>query len=457
MKKNKRKRRQKMIDLDALEQINLNAAGVDIGAEEIYVAIPKGRDKEGVRSFPTFTADLNQLANWLEACSIETVAMESTGVYWIPLYEILESRGFDVNLINARHIKNVSGRKSDVMDCQWIQQLHTYGLLLPSFRPEEQICAIRSLVRHRDMLIRYRSSHIQHMQKALHLMNIQLTNVLSDISGVTGLKIIRAIIAGEHNPEVLARYRDKRCARSEPEIVKSLEGNYKREHLFALKQSVELYDIYDQQLRACDAELESMYDQFDPPADSDLSATEPPAPRTSKRRKNQAHFDLGTSLYRMTGVDLTQIDGIDALTAQTVLSEIGIDMSKWTTVKHFTSWLGLSPQNDVTGGKVKRRGTKKTQNRANTALRIAAQTLARSDSALGGFYRRIKTRHGAAKAIVATAHKLARIIYFMLLRRQSYRDQGSDYYEELYRARVIRNLRRKAAKLGMKLEPIAVT
>ena len=457
MKKNKRKRRQKMIDLDALEQINLNAAGIDIGAEEIYVAIPKGRDKQSVRSFPTFTADLTRLANWLEACGIETVAMESTGVYWVPLYEILESQGFDVNLINARHIKNVSGRKSDVLDCQWIQKLHTYGLLLPSFRPPEQICAIRSLVRHRDMLIRYRSAHIQHMQKALHLMNIQLTNVLSDISGVTGLKIIRAIIAGEHNPEVLARYRDKRCARSELEIVKSLEGNYKREHLFALKQAVELYDIYDQQLQACDVELESMYDQFDPPADNDLPATEPPKPRTSKRRKNQAHFDLGTSLYLMTGVDLTQIDGIDALTAQTVLSEIGIDMSKWPTVKHFTSWLGLSPQNDVTGGKVKRRGTKKTQNRANTALRIAAQTLARSDCALGGFYRRIKTRHGAAKATVATAHKLARIIYFMLLRRQPYRDPGSDYYDEMYRARVIRTLRRKAAKLGMKLEPIAVT
>ena len=217
------------------------------------------------------------------------------------------------------------------------------------------------------------------MQKALHLMNIQQTNVLSDISGVTGLKIIRAIIASEHNPEVLARYRDKRCAKSKPEFVKSLEGNYKREHLFALKQALELYDIYDQQLRACDTELESIYDQFEPPADSDLSATEPPEPRTSKRRKNQAHFDLSTSLYRMTGVDLTKTDGIDALTAQTILSEIGIDMSKWPTVKHFTSWLGLSPQNDITGGKVKRRSTKKTQNRANTALRISAQTLARSN------------------------------------------------------------------------------
>jgi transposase len=441
-------------DLDALEQINLNAAGIDIGAEEIFVAVPKGRDEESVCSFPTFTADLNRIADWLEACGIETVAMESTGVYWIPLYEILEKRGLDVNLVNARHVKNVSGRKSDVLDCQWIQQLHTYGLLQPSFRPPEQICAIRSVVRHRDMLIRYRSAHIQHMQKALHLMNVQLTNVLSDITGVTGMKIIRAILAGERSPEVLARYRDRRCAKSKAEIAKSLEGNYKREHLFALKQAVELYDFYDQQLQACDVELEALYNEFEPP---DQPGTEPPAPRTTKRRKNQPHFDLAQSLYRLTGVDLTQVDGVDALTAQTILSEIGVDMSPWPTVKHFTSWLRLAPNNKVTGGKVKQRGTLPTQNRATTAFRIAAQSLAHSDSALGGFYRRMRAKHGAPKAITATAHKLARIIYFMLKHKQPYRDPGADYYEEQHRARVVRNLQRKAAKLGMRLEPIAAT
>jgi transposase len=454
MSKKKGKRRRKVINLDALEQINMNAAGIDIGAEEIFVAVPTGRDEESVRSFPTFTADLNRVADWLEACGIETVAMESTGVYWIPLYEILEKRGLGVNLVNARHVKNVSGRKSDVLDCQWIQQLHTYGLLQPSFRPPEQICAIRSLVRHRDMLIRYRSAHIQHMQKALHLMNVQLTNVLSDITGVTGLKIIRAILAGERSPEVLARYRDKRCAKSKAEIAKSLEGNYRREHLFALKQAVELYDFYDQQLQACDVELEALYNEFEPP---DHPGTEPPAPRTTKRRKNQPYFDLAQSLYRLTGVDLTQVDGVDALTAQTILSEIGVDMSPWPTVKHFTSWLRLAPNNKVTGGKVKQRGTLPTQNRATTAFRIAAQSLAHSDSALGGFYRRMRAKHGAPKAITATAHKLARIVYFMLKHKQPYRDPGADYYEEQHRARVVRNLQRKAAKLGMRLEPIAAT
>jgi transposase len=450
----KKKRQLKVVDLDALEQINLNAAGIDIGAEEIYVAVPKGRDEETVRVFPTFTADLQRLADWLEACGIETVAMESTGIYWIPLYEILEARGFDVNLVNARHVKNVSGRKSDVLDCQWLQQLHTYGLLQPSFRPPERICAIRSLVRHREMLIQYRAAHIQHMQKALHLMNIQLTNVLSDITGVTGMKIIRAIVAGERNREVLASYRDKRCARSKLEIAKSLEGNYRREHMFALQQAVELYDFYAQQLQACDAELEAMYTEFEPP---DQPGTPPPDPRTSKRRKNQPYFDLAQALYRLAGVDLTAVDGLDTLTVQTILSEIGTDMSAWPTVKHFTSWLRLSPNNQVTGGKVKRRGTQPTQNRASTAFRVAAQSLARSDSARGAFYRRMRAKHGAPKAITATAHKLARTVYFMLKRREPYRDPGADYYEEQYQARTVRNLQRRAAKLGMRLEPIAAT
>ena len=356
--------------------------------------------------------------------------------------------------MNARHIKNVSGRKSDVLDCQWIQQLHTYGLLQPSFRPPEQICAIRSLVRHRDMLIKYRSAHIQHMQKALNLMNVRLTNVLSDITGVTGMKIIRSIVVGEHNPEVLASYRNGGCARSEVEIAKSLEGHYKREHLFALKQALELYDFYDQQLHDCDMELEALYEEFDLP---DEPGTPPPDPRKTKRRKNQPHFDLAQSLYHITGVDLTQIDGLDSLTAQNILSEIGADMSPWPTVKHFASWLRLSPNNIVTGGKVKQRGTQPSKNRANTAFRMAAQSLARSDCALGAFYRRIRARHGGPKAVTATAHKLARIVYFMLKNRQPYHDPGADYYEEQYRIRAIRNLRHRAAKLGLRLEPTGAT
>ena len=454
MSKKRSKRQKKAKDLDALEQINLNAAGIDIGAEEVYVAVPQGRDEESVRSFPTFTADLHRLADWLEACGIETVAMESTGVYWIPLFEILESRGFEVYLVNARHIKNVSGRKSDVLDCQWIQQLHTYGLLQPSFRPPEQICALRSVVRHRDMLIKYRSAHIQHMQKALTVMNLRLTNVLSDITGVTGMKIIRSIIAGERNPEVLASFRHSNCAKSQAEIAKSLEGNYKREHLFALKQSLELYDFYDQQLKDCDTELEALYQEFDIP---DEPGTPPPDPRKRKRRKNQPHFDLAQSLYCITGVDLTAVDGLEAMTVQDILSEIGTDMSPWPTAKHFASWLRLSPNNKVTGGKVKQRGTLPSQNRANTAFRMAAQSLARSDCALGAFYRRIRARHGGPKAVTATAHKLARIVYFMLKNRQPYHDPGADYYEEQYRLRAIRNLQRRASKLGMRLEPVGVT
>ena len=454
MSKNKKQSQTKVVEIDALAQINLNAAGLDIGAEEIYAAVPKGRSDTSVRSFPTFTADLHRLADWLKECEIETVAMESTGSYWIPIYEILESRGFDVFLVNARHIRNVSGRKTDVVDCQWIQQLHTYGLLEPSFRPPENICAIRSLVRHREMLIRYRSSHIQHMQKALNLMNLKLTNVLSDITGVTGMKIIRAIVAGEHDPEVLASYRNRQCKHTETQIAKSLEGHYKREHLFELKQALELYDIYDQKLAACDHELQALYNEFDPP---DEPGTEPPKSRRHKRRKNQPHFDLSRSLYRMTGVDLTQVDGLDALTVQDILSEIGTDMSAWPTVKHFASWLRLSPNNKVTGGKVIRRGTQPTKNRASTAFRLAAQSLARSDSAIGAFYRRIRARHGAPKAITATAHKLARIVYFMLKNRLPYCDPGASYYEEQYRKRVIRNLHRRAASLGMRLEPVGVS
>lgn len=454
MSKKRSKRPKKSKNLDALEQINLNAAGIDIGAEEVYVAVPQGRGDQDVRSFPTFTADLHRLADWLVVCGIETVAMEATGIYWVPLFEILESRGFEVYLVNARHIKNVSGRKSDVLDCQWIQQLHTYGLLQPSFRPPEQICAIRSLVRHRDMLIKYRSAHIQHMQKALTVMNLRLTNVLSDITGVTGMKIIRSIVAGERNPQVLARFRHSNCAKSQAEIAKSLEGHYKREHLFALKQALELYDFYDHQLRDCDGELEVLYQEFDLPNDP---GTPPPDPHTNKRRKNQPHFDLAQSLYRMTGVDLTQVDGLDAMTVQSILSEIGTDMSTWPTVKHFSSWLRLSPNNQVTGGKVKQRGTLPSQNRASTAFRVAAQSLARSDCALGAFYRRIRSRQGAPKAVTATAHKLARIVYSMLKNRQPYHDPGADYYEEQYRIRAIRNLQRKASKLGMRLEPVGVT
>lgn len=443
----------KRVNFDVLEQIQLNAAGIDIGAEEIYVCVPPGRDERHLRHFPSFTADLNRLAEWLLACGVQTVAMESTGVYWIPLFDILEGHGLEVCLVNARHLKNVTGRKTDVSDCEWLYQLHTYGLLRGSFHPPDDIRALRALARHREMLVAYRAAHIQHMQKALDLMNVKLTYVLSDITGVTGMAIIRAILAGQRNPQVLAQFRDPKCKHSEEEIAKALTGNYRREHLFALQQAVQLYDLYGQQIAATDAEMEAMYAAMEPP-DEDAPRSTAPKPRGDKPRKNQANFDLRTALYGMVGVDLAQVDGIDALTAQTIITEVGFDMSKWPTEKHFTSWLGLCPNNQVTGGKVKRRRTKKTDNRAAIALRVAAQSLARSQSALGAFYRRIRARHGAAQAVVATAHKLARIVYYMLKNRVDYHDPGADYYDEQQRERAIKRLHKQAARLGLRVEPL---
>ena len=456
MARRKQKKNQKVqvTNLDNLEQINLNAAGLDIGAAEIWACVPTDRAEQSVRCFETFTADLQALADWLEACGIETVAMESTGVYWIPIYEILEVRGLKVNLINAQHIKNVPGKKTDVLDCQWIQKLHTYGLLQVSFRPEEQMVVLRAYLRHRDNLIHYRSAHIQHMQKALHQMNLQLTNVISDITGQTGLQIMRAIIAGEHNPVKLAQYRDPHCHSSEHEIAKSLEGYYKAEHLFALQQALESYDFYTQQIKVCDLEIEHKYKAFKPQIDIQA---QPLTPIKKRLRRQATHpdYDLRTYLYQMSGVDLTRIDGIDALTAQTLISEIGLHMSKWPTVKHFTSWLGLAPHNDISGGKVLKRKTKRTNNRANTALRMAAVGAGRSQTALGGFYRRMRAKHGSPKAITATAHKLARLVYHMLKYRDQYIDPGQDYYEQKYRERIVKNLQRKAKELGMQLVPAA--
>lgn len=450
----KKKKTRQATDLNVLEQLNPNAAGTDIGAEEIYVCVPPGRDEQRIRSFPTFTADLRGLAEWLVQCGVTTVAMESTSIYWMPLYDILEEHGIEVYLVNARHLKNVSGRKTDVSDCEWLYQLHTYGLLRSSFHPPDDIRALRALARHRQMLVTYRAAHIQHMQKALELMNVKLTYVLSDITGVTGMAIIRSILSGERDPQVLARLRNSKCKHSEEEIAKALTGNYRREHLFALQQAVDLYDTYGRQIVAVDAEMEAMYAQLEPPDEGAPRSTAPKA-RSKKRRKNQANFDLRTTLYNVVGVDLAQIDGLDALSAQTIITEVGTDMSKWRTEKHFTSWLGLCPNNQVTGGKVKRRRTKKTDNRAANALRIAAQSLARSQSALGAFYRRIRARHGAAQAVVATAHKLARIVYHMLKYRVDYHDPGADYYDEQQRQRAIKRIHKQAARLGLRVEPLA--
>lgn len=454
-KRKKGRSGQALAKLENLKQLNLNAAGLDIGSSEIWACVPEDRDEQPVRMFATFTPDLQALVKWLGGCGVNTVAMEATGIYWIPIYEMLAEQDFEVYLVNAQHIKNVPGKKTDVLDCQWIQQLHTYGLLQASFRPQEDICALRALIRHRDNLIRYRSAHVQHMQKALQLMNVQLTNVISDITGQTGMLIIRAIVGGEHNPVTLAQFRNPRCRSTEDEIAKALQGHYRSEHLFALKQALELYDFYNQQIQACDAEIEAHYNTFNPAVD--LETKPLPSDRKGRQRsRNAPDFDLRQHLYQISGVDLTQINGIDVLVAQTVISEIGLDMSKWLTVKHFTSWLGLAPNNQITGGKVKQSKTTKNKNPAAKAFRMAAQSAGKSHSALGGFYRRLRAKHGGSKAIVATAHKLARLVYHLLKYREAYVDPGHDYYEQKYRQRRLKNLKRQAKELGLALLPEAV-
>lgn len=434
--------------------VNPDAAGLDIGASEIWACVPADRDAQPVRCFGTFTPDLETLANWLAACRVTTVAMESTGVYWIPVFELLEARGLAAYLVNARHIKNVPGRKSDVQDCQWIQRLHSYGLLNASFRPEAEMVVLRAYLRQRAMLLEHRAPHIQHMQKALQQMNVQLPQVLSDITGVTGLQIIRAIVAGERDPVTLARFRQPTCRSSQATIAKALTGHYRAEHVFALQQALALFDAYTAQLAECDRQLEQQYSATKPRFDPD-DPKQPlgPAPKPHSHSKNAPDFDVRTPLFRLVGVDLTAVDGFDASIAQTVLAEIGTDMSRWPTVKHFCSWLGLAPHNDITGGKVIRSRTLKTHNRAAQALRLAAQSAGRGHSALGGYYRRMRARLGAAQATTATAHKLARIVYHLLKTRQPYHPPTLEAYDEQHRQREINALRRRAAKLGLTLQP----
>jgi len=429
----------------ALSITHPNAAGIDIGSASHFVAVPADRDDETVREFASFTADLNAMADWLKACRIDTIAMESTGVYWIPVFELLESRGFTVMLINARHVRNVSGRKSDVLDCQWIQQLMTYGLLRGAFRPADQVCVLRSLWRQRGMLLRSQSRHVQHMQKALTQMNVQLANVISDVVGVTGQKILRAIVAGERDGHALAGMKDARIRASVDEIAKSLQGNWRAEHLFALRQAVDAFDFIGTQLAECDREIEQQLQRLQ------TREGEPARGKQRGRTRNAPKFDLRTQLFRMCGVDLTRIDGIDVTTALAVISEIGADMSRFPSAAHFASWLGLCPGTRITGGKVMSGKTMRCANRAAQALRLAATALRTSQSALGAYFRRMCSRMDKPKAITAVAHKLARLIYTMLTKGEEYTDQGQDYYEERYRERVLRQLSQRAQKLGMKL------
>ena len=432
---------------------NPNAAGIDIGSTEHWVAVRPDQHEQPVRCFQSFTKDLNELADWLFDCDVTTVAMESTGVYWIPLFQILDERGFEVLLVNAHKVKNVSGRKDDESDCEWIRKLHSYGLLQGSFQPEDNIRALRSYLRDRDTLVSCCASHVQRMQKALTQMNLQLHHVISDITGVTGMNIIRAIVDGERNPQLLAAYRDKRVKASKDTIVKALEGNYLNEHLSSLKRYLQLYDFYQSQIEDCDRQIEDLLKTFPSLDDcpTDITDADKPTTRRKKKTANSPKFDVEEYILHITGVDLFAVDGLGANNVLGIISETGLDMSKWKTEKHFTSWLRLSPNNKISGGKVISHHTQKTNSRANKLFRLAAQSLANSNSALGAFYRRLRYRVGAPKAIVATARKLAIIFYRMMYFKIEYRDIGAEQYELKYRTNQIKYLEKKAQALGLKL------
>ena len=404
-----------------------------------------------MREFRCFTADLHALATWLESCGIETVAMESTGVFWVPLYEILQERGFEVLLVNAQHVKGVPGRKSDIQDCQWIQQLHTFGLLRGSFRPDAEIVALRSLMRHRDQLVKSAASYIQRMQKSMVLMNLHLHNVLSDISGVTGLAILRDIVAGEASPEVLAQHRDPRCKSSEEEIAASLTGHYKPELVFVLKQCLELYDEYQEQITRCDAQAEELLHSLERQSDP-IEAELPTLQKRTHRKANEPRFDIRSPLFRICGgSDLATLPGIGPYNALRLISEIGTDMSRWKTEKHFTSWLTLSSNNRISGGKLLSSRTQPSANRAAMILRMSAQSLSRSDHQLGAFYRRLAARIGKPKALTATARKLAILIYRMLKDGLVYKEMTAADYDQRLKDKIIKGLKRKAKSLGLEL------
>ncbi len=447
-KRGKQKRIQSQENLPVLKP---NAAGIDIGATEIFVAVPPDRDVEPVRCFPTFTEDLHRLADWLRICHVDTVAMESTGVYWMRLFQILESRGFEVCLVNARYFHNVPGRKTDVSDCQWLRYLHAVGLLRGSFRPADEVCVLRSLLRHRDGLIQMAATHVLRMQKALDQMNLQIHHVISDITGLTGLKIIDAILEGERDPKVLADLRDGRIKASEETIKKSMVGDYRREHLFTLRQSLLAYRYYQQLVADCDKELEHQLSQFHDQAALKSQPLPPPKVRRRKIFNNAPDFDLRGHLFRIFGVDLTAVPGISVLTAHTILAEIGPDLSKFTSSGAFASWLGLCPDNDISGGKVLSAGTRRVNNRAALALRMAANALHQSKSWLGDFYRRMRSKMGAPKAITAAAHKLARIIFHLLTSRQPYDETVFAVCEKQSRTRAESKLRAQAKALGFQL------
>jgi transposase len=426
-----------------------NAAGIDIGATEIFVAVPADRDSDSVRSFPSFTEDLHRLADWLQACRVDTVAMESTGVYWIPLFQILEARGIEVHLVNAQHVHHVPGRKSDVLDCQWLQYLHSVGLLKASFRPEQAVCEIRSLMRHRESLVEMASVHVQHMHKALDQMNLQIHHVISDITGVTGLAIVDAIADGQTNPKQLAALRDYRIKASEQTVTKSLVGTYRREHIFTLKQSRTAYRHYQQFIADCDREIQQRIEAFDNDDPGSTASTHSPDSTAS----TPPPFDLKSHLERIFGVDLTAVPGFQCLRIQTLFSELGANLAQFSSVDSFSSWLNLCPKDGFSAGRRIRAIKNKTRNRAAQAFRLAALSLQNNQSYLGDYFRRQRARHGAPKAIKNTAHKLARIFYRLVTTRQPYDQSVFIKLERRDQQRRLYKLQSLAKQMGYNLVP----
>jgi transposase len=446
-----------------LAVVHADAAGIDVGNASHFVAVPAERDEQPIQEFGSWTADLRRMAQWLKGCGIGTVAMQSTGVYWVAVQEVLEQEGLEVYLVNARGTKNLPGRKSDVQECQWLMKLHTYGLLRNSFHPPEEIRAVRTIWRQRDRLVKEAARAVQQMQKALTTMNVQLANAISDVSGVTGMAIIRAILQGERDPGKLAELRDGRIQASEEEIAHSLEGNWREDVLFELRQVVEAYDFYQKQMGACDVQLKK-YMQVLPerrlPEAEQAVVAEVPSKKNRKRRKskprrkNQPGFNLTAELQRTMGVDMTAIDGIDVMTIQTVLSELGPDLSRhFPSEAHFASWLELAPRRDISGGKVIRQRARKSNNRVANALRMAAESLSRSDSYLGARYRHLRARLGGQKGVKAMARYLACLVYRLLTKGQAYIDRGAAYFEHKRSERDMVMLQRKAIELGMQLVP----
>jgi transposase len=439
-------------DWKALQVVHPDAAGIDIGAREHWVAISPERDPEPVRSFKCFTADVEQMAAWLIERGIRSVAMQSTGVYWIPVLEILQQRGLEVYLVNARHTKNLPGRKSDIVECQWLLKLHTFGLLNNSFQPSDETRTARTLWRHRAGLVAEAGSTIQRMQKTLTEMNIQLSHVLSDLSGVSGMRIVQAMVDGKRDPKELAALADPGVKASKAVIAKSLQGNWRKELLFVLEQELDLYRTWQAKIAECDRQLQVHLKNMASKVDV---AVQPLGPRPKRKRpsKNAPQFDLRSELYRISGVDWSQVDGLDVLTAQTVIAEVGVDLRAFPTEHNFTSWLTLSPCNDSSGSKMLNRHTPRSANRAKVALRQSASALERSQSYLGAQYRRLKNRLGAPKAITAMARKLACLFYRLLKHGQQYVDKGVEYYEERYREQQVCYLTRRAKQLGLQVLP----